>query len=130
MKKTVGIITSAATYLTLAPFAFAETINLCEGGGISQTLCELKAGDFGKIIGVIINTAFILAIVAALGYLIYGGIRWVTSGGDKGKVEAARSHIVAAIIGLIVVFLSYLIISIILSVFGLPSINNLELPTL
>ena len=42
------------------------------------------------------------------------------------KVAEARSHILAAVIGLIVVFLSYFIITLILSVFGL-SLSSLKI---
>jgi hypothetical protein len=70
----------------------------------------------------------VLWVQLALFFLIWGGIRWITSGGDKGKVEEARKHIVAAIIGLVVAFLAYFIIQIILTIFGLGSISTLQIP--
>ena len=72
---------------------------------------------------------FIVAVIVALGFLIYGGIKWIISGGDKAGVEAARNTIVAAVVGLVIVFLSYFILNIILGIFGL-SLGTLTLPTL
>lgn len=61
----------------------------------------------------------VLAILLALAYLIWGGIQWTTSGGDKNKVHAAQSKIMYAIIGLVVIFLSFFLIQMIGQVFGI-----------
>jgi len=52
-----------------------------------------------------------------------------TSGGDKAKVESARGTIIAAIVGLVIAFLAFFILSLALSFFGL-SLTNLTLPRL
>ena len=51
----------------------------------------------------------------------------MTSGGDKAKVESARNHIIAALIGLVIAFLAFFILSLALSIFGL-SLNKISLP--
>jgi lipopolysaccharide/colanic/teichoic acid biosynthesis glycosyltransferase len=65
--------------------------------------------------------------------LIWGAIKWITSGGDKGKVDAARNTIVAAVIGLIVLLLSFVIINFAIQIVGagngifdicIPSLNG------
>ena len=107
------------------------SIDPCEGStGIAASACKFNAGDFGNIIGTIIQAVFVVAVVVALGYLIYGAIRWIISQGDKSKVTDARNHIVAAIVGLVIVFLSYFVINIILSIFFNQSLSDLRLPTL
>jgi TRAP-type C4-dicarboxylate transport system permease small subunit len=60
--------------------------------------------------------------------LIIGGIKWITSGGDKGQTEAARNQITAALIGLFIVFASYAIISLIQIFFSI-NILDLSIPT-
>lgn len=60
----------------------------------------------------------VLAVMLAVGFLIYGGIKWIMSGGDKGKVDAARGTVTAAIIGLIIAFLAFFIISVVSYLFG------------
>ncbi len=63
------------------------------------------------------------AIIVALFMLIYSGIQWIQSGGDKQKVEAARRRITFTIIGLVVIFLSFMIISIIGTFFGVQLLD-------
>lgn len=62
-------------------------------------------------------------------YLIYGGVKWITSKGEKTEVEAARNHIIAAIVGLIVVVLAVFIVSIVLAAFGIK-FNQLTIPNI
>jgi len=66
----------------------------------------------------LIQLAFVAGIVISIAFLIYGGIKWVLSGGDKTKVESARGHIVAAIVGLVIIAGAYTIISIIFQIIG------------
>jgi hypothetical protein len=130
MKKLIAGASSAALFLSSVSFAFAQTkVDPCETGQFNA-LCGLNAEKFGPFVGVIINAVFVIAVIVALAYLIYGGIRWIMSQGDKSKVQDARNHIIAAVIGLIIVFLAYFIINIILGVFLGINISQLELPNL
>jgi hypothetical protein len=114
--------------------AAGDTVQLCPTGGSFANLCNktASAGAFSNIIGTFITFAFVIAIVIALGYLVYGGIKWILSEGDKGKVEESRNHVIAAVIGLIVVFLSYFILNLVVGLFlgqG-TTLNSLQLPTI
>lgn len=80
-----------------------------KGGGLT---------DMQTIIQFIIQFLLITAIVLTLAYLIYGGFNYMTSGGDKAKVEAARTHIIHAAIGLALAFLAFAILNIIASFFN------------
>ncbi len=131
MKKVLAIIITAGSYLSLAASAFAQTnVNPC--GSVTSgfgALCNLSANNLGGIVGAAVTFILIIAVLIALFFLIWGGIRWITSGGDKAKVESARGTIIAAIIGLVIAFLAFFILSLALSFFGL-SLNNLVLPRL
>lgn len=94
-----------------------------------SAVTEIAApSGFFTDIGVLINKAlqFVLVIAALLVflYLIWGGIEWITSGGDKGKTESARNKITAAVIGLIVVAASFAILQLALTFLGVGSINE------
>jgi len=128
MKKLVTLL-SLTVYLSVASSAFAADISACVNGQF-QTLCQLQAGNFGGIVGSLIQLVFVVAVVFALFYLIYGGFRWLISTGDKGQVSAAREHIVAAVIGLVIIFLAYFIMNIILGFFGVGSLSNLHIPNI
>ncbi len=94
----------------------------------------IKAGNidapkgFATDIGVLINGAlsFVMVIAALLvfGYLIMGGIEWITSGGDTSKTEKARNKITAAVIGLIILAASYAILIIILNFLGFRNLGE------
>jgi type IV secretory pathway VirB2 component (pilin) len=104
-----------------------EKIALTVPGGIElEPIAGMPDGGlntFNTLIQWIVNFLFVGATVLALIFIIWGGIGWITSGGDKGKVDAARKKIVYAVIGLIVTFLAYFILSIIESLFGIKFFN-------
>ncbi len=137
MKKLSALTLSTAIYLSLVPSVFAKSqpisISPCtKGGGADlSVLCKIGAGGISDIISAVITLFFVVAILLALGFLIFGGIKWITSGGDKGKVEAARGTIVAALVGLVLVFLSYFILNLLSTFFGIGSLTNgLSIPSL
>lgn len=92
-------------------------------------LCQISDKNTGQVIGNVVLILFIAAALIALFFLIWGGIKWILSGGDKTKVEAARSTIIAALIGLVVTFLSFFLLQLVLSIFGI-SLTDFTIPTL
>ncbi|GEM_PF-889529 len=76
----------------------------------------------------IINSGLrlVLAIAALLVffYLIWAGFQWITSGGEKGKTEAARNRIISALIGLLILASSYAILTLALRFLGFGDINQ------
>lgn len=80
--------------------------------------------NIGLLISSLINLALIIAGIAAFAYLIWGGVQWITSGGDKGNVEAAQKRIQAAIVGLFVVFSAWAIMLLIQSFLGITIIGG------
>lgn len=67
----------------------------------------LGTGSFEEITNRVITTILGLSGVLALIAFIYGGIIWMISGGDPGKITKGKNMIVWAIIGLVVIFISY-----------------------
>lgn len=82
------------------------------------------AGDIGTLFNSILNIVMLIAALLVFGFLIMGGIEWVTSGGDKGKTESARNKLTAAIIGLIVIAASYALVTLVLQFLGFSGIND------
>ncbi len=57
-------------------------------------------------------TIFIIAgIFLLVIYIVWAGIQWITSGGDKQKISTARSRLTAAVIGLIIILLATAIVN-------------------
>jgi len=92
-------------------------------------------GQFNALVGYTIPgliSAFIVIvlIIAALLFffmLIIGGIRYITSGGDKAKAESARGMITSALIGLVIVFAAWAIVQLVQNFFGI-NIFSLNIP--
>lgn len=71
-----------------------------------------------------------LTTLAGLMFLIYfivAALAWITSGGEKGKVEAARQQMTNAAIGLIIVIASYSIVGIVGGVLGVDILNPVKI---
>lgn len=69
--------------------------------------------DLNVVLGRIIRT--VLGFVGALflAMFVYGGTQWMVAGGDAKKVESGRKTLINAVIGMVVIAISYSIISII-----------------
>lgn len=91
----------------------------------------IKIEKIGELIKAAVGTLLILAALLAFIYLILGGIQWITSGGDKTGMEAARNKITHAIVGLIIVGAAWAIMILVQNFLGIPLLNSgdLKIPT-
>lgn len=103
----------------------------CFGGGFGQfnNLCNVNLAN-GSIIATIVTFLLVLSVILALFFIIRGAIRWISSGGDRGKVDQARSTITTAIIGLVVALVVYFIVNFILYFFTGGSLQGMTVPRL
>ena len=83
----------------------------------------IASGDFSKILQTAYSLAIILGILFCLYVLVMSGRQYMMSGGDKQKMENVRHRISYALIGLIVIFLSYFAISVLTNFFGFSIIE-------
>jgi hypothetical protein len=118
---TLGL--SALPFLTMASPALAGTINQFNLTPQGQ-FANLANITLPRLVQSLITLAMVLAAIVAFAFLIYGGIVWITSGGDKAKTESARNTITAALVGLLIVFGAWAIIQLMQMFFG---INVLQL---
>ncbi|MBU0619176.1 hypothetical protein KKD62_02990 [Patescibacteria group bacterium] len=84
--------------------------------------------DFGRLITSALQVALIVAAILTFAYLLWGGIQWITSGGDKGQYEAARGRITAALVGLAIVAAAYAVMQLIGYFFGI-SVFDFTIPS-
>lgn len=71
----------------------------------------------------IIYAAFLFAGIVAVILIIYSGIKFVLSGGDPKQVEGARKTMTYAIIGFVLILLSFAILNLISTVTGVNCIT-------
>lgn len=77
----------------------------------------------GQGFSLLVMPAFELAGVAVIIYLLIGGIKYMTSGGDKNAVAAAQQMITHAIIGFILLVLLFVIVQYVPEFFGAGDLN-------
>lgn len=87
-------------------------------GGLPSILTDDPNQALKAIIQTAIELLFVIAILSAISLIIYAGILWITSGGDKEKLQKARSRLTYAIVGLSIVLASFLIVSVIVTILG------------
>lgn len=84
---------------------------------ISTAPCNVQNGviQLNQAITTIINTFSLIVGIVAVVMLIYGGFRYVTSGGDSSNIGNAKNTIIYAIVGLVIVALSQAIVQFVLT---------------
>lgn len=93
-----------------------EGVNLkvgsnCQSGGITDQQAKDK---INRVITQIINLFSLVVGVVSVIMIIFGGLRYITSGGDSTNVNSAKNTILYAVIGLIVVALAQVIVKFVL----------------
>lgn len=72
------------------------------GGGVVQGYAP-PARNLPQTILNVINFVLVLVGVLALAFLVYGGFRYIVSRGEDDEVQAAKSIITNAVIGIVVI---------------------------
>ena len=85
---------------------------------------NVKISNIGTLISAIVGLLLILSALLAFFFLILGGIQWITSGGDKAGMEAARNKITHAIVGLIIVGAAWAIMILVQNFLGVTIIGG------
>jgi hypothetical protein len=110
LKLPLTILLSLALLIALIPTAQAASIlPKCVDEGYC-TLCDIlqTAINFGQ---------FLLGIVGSLALLmfVYGGLTWLTSGGEPDKITAGKKILINSVVGLAITFFAYAIIIFVVS---------------
>ena len=70
-----------------------------------------------KTLGYILSGLGLLGLIA-VAFLIYAGVLMVTAGGNDEQVSKAKTTITYAVIGIIIILLSYTIVTFVTSALG------------
>ena len=111
---TAFLVNNNVSAMTMAEGAEAARCSNCPKDLFTEN------GVFRQITDTILYIVGIIAVIM----LIWGGIRYVLSGGDSKKVTDAKNTILYAIIGLIISFLAYAIVHFIIT--ALPGGTDVE----
>lgn len=93
--------------------------------------------SLGKLISTGIQLFFFVAALATLLYLLIGAFEWITSGGEKEKLQKSQNKIQSAVIGLLLIVVVLVVFNVIMGTilggklgiqdglkFSLPTIGN------
>jgi hypothetical protein len=72
----------------------------------------------GAIFGDVLSYIYIFAGLILLLMLISGGIGLMTSGGNPDKMKSGYGRITSALIGFLIIFISYIVVKIMESILG------------
>lgn len=113
-------IAAAVSFLPTAVFAavetgLEETAQTAFGEGVTAR------GNISLIIGGIV--AQLLALIGVIFFLltIYAGFLWMTAQGDEKKVGDAKNILKAAVIGMVIISISYVVTSFVLKAIATPT---------
>ncbi len=93
-------------------------LNPVVGAGEGETI-------LAKIVAAIINLFFIAGSFAVLIYFLLGGLAWITSEGDKSKLETAKTRLTAALTGIIIIAATYAVLKLIGGALGIDFFKDL-----
>ena len=130
MKKITKIITQTFTGLGAFACLFSSRLlvsatSVQEGANAARAegMPTELIGDNG-VFSRITNTVLLIVGLISVIMLVYGGLRYILSGGDSKKVTDAKNTVLYAIIGLIISMLAYAIVHFVLnSVIGVGTTN-------
>ena len=80
-----------------------------------------------KMISNLIGLITVMGSLLFITYFILAGFKWLTAGGDSGRVQKARDQMIQAVMGLVLIIASYSIIGLIGTVFGLTLLRPAEM---
>ena len=72
------------------------------------------------------NVIGLLTVLASLMFVIYfilGAFEWISSGGDKGKLEKARNRMMYGVIGMIIIVGAYSLLGLLSGIIGIDFLN-------
>lgn len=102
-------------FLLLAPMVQAEEAQQGVINPAPGLFVDLGENTFPKLIGFFINGLLGLVGVISILFIIIGGFRYITSGGNEEAAESGKKILTNAIIGLVVVILSYVIVVVVVN---------------
>jgi hypothetical protein len=113
---TIKGLNEAANEASLIDNELAKDITVDKKNSTAQNLVRGKIGQYISAVLSIIGMVFMVII-------LYGGLVWMTAGGDSGRVKKGRDLILFAALGLIMIGLSYVVVEYIIRTIGLQTMQ-------
>jgi uncharacterized membrane protein len=86
---------------------------------------NMPSDDFGSLISKLIPFIFTISGIVLLFFIILSGFQMIFSAGDPKAAQAAKSKLTSAVIGFLIIFVSYWIVQIVGNVFKIQPILDI-----
>ena len=84
----------------------------CESIGLTGSGCGANSSnEVSDLLGTVVKLLSFLVGAVAVIMIVVGGFKYITSGGDANKVGSAKTTIIYALVGLIIVALAQFIVN-------------------
>jgi hypothetical protein len=119
----IGGITSFNIAGPLRTYAIRITnpTGYTSGVTVPGTQAALPLGD---LLNNVTNAVFVIGGILLLVYLLFGAIKYMSAGGDDKAVTSAKNMLTNAVIGILIMFVSFFVVRIAGTVLGMPNILN------
>ncbi|QQG41886.1 MAG: hypothetical protein HYV90_01075 [Candidatus Woesebacteria bacterium] len=96
-----------------------EITNPVFGPGLKGVYSSGPTAFLSTFIPNFIGLVFVIGVLVFFFMLIWGAVQWISSGGDKQGLEAARGRITSAVIGIVILLGAFAVINVVETFFGL-----------
>jgi len=108
------VLVMAPVYASAASTTNDKLFDACKGSAANSPICQVKHTKDDPVLDIMKTTANVIALVTgaiAVIMVIVAGISMITSNGNTETIANARKRITYALVGLVIVSLSWLIVS-------------------
>jgi len=114
-KKIMSVLAAVVLLLVVAHGASAQGIVICGSPGQPDCQATHLFGMIYRVVNLMVSMAGLISIL----FVVIGGAQMMFSGGDSGRFNNAKQTIWNAILGLVMVMVSYLVVAYIANGLGL-----------
>jgi len=119
VKKMTGLSSGLlASFIGGIPQVFAQGTGAFFQGATPSSISAVSQSNLGTAVQTIINYALGFLGLVAVAFIIYGGVLLVTSGGNDEAMGKAKKILMYAVIGIVIIMLSYTIVTFVTSALG------------
>jgi len=103
------LLTLLFTPLSASAASTTSTTGLVPCGGPNQNPCTVC--DLLVLAQNVLKFAFEIAFLIVVGFIVYGGFRWIFSLGKEENIKAGQRIITNAIIGIVIILAAWIIVN-------------------
>lgn len=110
----LGVVGVNSLLVSTGVSAKTAAENILDG---SNATGQAGGNNLQENIALVVNVLLFLIGAIAVIVIVIGGIKYVTSDGDPGKIKSAKDTILYAIVGIVIALLAYALVNFVITSF-------------